>query len=96
MIGGFADVADIVGSIYSAKDHDSYHDLFVKRVGNQSTVDRPHAYMYSPVFETLNDNTSDVGGSLIAVLPFDVFMVDLLPDGVSGFYCVVRNSCGQE
>ena len=45
------------------------------------------------IFEFIGE--SDLAGYLMGILPFDIFVGDLLPDGVDGIYAVLRNSCEQ-
>jgi len=42
--------------------------------------------MMYPVYSNLDDNSNSTAivGAVIAVLPWDVFLADLLPQGVSG------------
>jgi phage gp36-like protein len=50
--------------------------------------------MFSPIFETLGDESSKLVGMLSSIIAFDNYLSDLLPDGVKGIILVLRNSCG--
>jgi hypothetical protein len=42
VLSPITDVSVIAGSTYSAQDHQTYHDLFVTSVGNETVGERPH------------------------------------------------------
>jgi len=48
-----------------------------------------------PVFEELNKPDSNIVAYYVGVVPFDRYFAKLLPEGVNGIYCVLRNTCGQ-
>jgi hypothetical protein len=75
----------------------SYHTSLVDWVkdGSSSTYDHPHSLFMQPVFKTLNDESSEIVGFVNGVLPWDRYLNDLLPEGVKGITCVLKNSCGQ-
>lgn len=62
--------------------------------------ERPHFISMTPVFKGLHkrddadDNT--IVGFLLGVVPFDAFMGNLLPQGVTGVDVVIANSCDQK
>lgn len=57
--------------------------------------EHPHSMLMVPVFDKLNDNESPIVGLLFGVLPWDMYLTNLLPHDVSGIHCVLRNTCGQ-
>jgi hypothetical protein len=85
----------ISGSAVAAVDHETYHDLYVEKTGNQTAAGRPHSLLVSPVFGKLGDSNSDIVGFFVGVVAFDVYLANLLPDGLEGIDCVVKNTCGQ-
>jgi predicted RNA-binding protein with EMAP domain len=42
VLSAITDVSAIAGSTYSVQDHQTYHDLFVTSVGNETVGERPH------------------------------------------------------
>jgi len=85
------DVSKFSGDQLSDEDHLLFHEQFTEiRVG--IGYDHPHSLFAQPVFDA---STKDVIGLLFGALPWDFYLVDLLPEGVNGVICVLRNSCGQ-
>lgn len=80
----------------SQEDHDALH-------GNSSSSkvpgyadDHPHSSIIYPVFEKLHDPSSRIVALIAGVLSWDSYLQRLLPEGVNGVYCILRNSCGQD
>lgn len=48
---------------------------------NFSTFEHPHCPYMVPVFDQLHDPTSRVVGFVMAIIPWDRYMVNLLPEG---------------
>mmetsp|Transcript_14870 Transcript_14870/g.33712 ORF Transcript_14870/g.33712 Transcript_14870/m.33712 type:complete len:866 (+) Transcript_14870:165-2762(+) len=48
-----------------------------------------------PVFSDAQDSSSNLVGFFSVGLAWDVYLTNLLPEGVVGLYCVVKNTCGQ-
>jgi hypothetical protein len=86
------------------------HLKLVQQQGSASTVtdqvtatthdytrrqNHPHSILAQPVFNRLKDETSSVSALLLAVIPWDRYVVGLLPDHVHGIHVVLRNSCNQ-
>jgi hypothetical protein len=65
-----------------------------KKVGFAN--DHPHSSIIYPVFARAKDVNSTIVAIVVAVLPWDAYFENLLPDGVDGIYCILKNSCGQE
>ncbi len=57
----------------------------------------PESLLIQPIYESFGANgssTGDVTGTIIAVIPWDVYFHNLLHEGASPILCVMRNSCG--
>lgn len=63
--------------------------------GDAEVRDLPHSLYVRPVFEGMDDSRSKVVGFLASVVPWDIFMSNLLPDGVKGITAVLKNTCNQ-
>lgn len=57
--------------------------------------DRAQLVYFAPIFEDPYDVSSPLRAFLFSFFAWDRYVVDLLPDGVSGIICVIRNTCGQ-
>lgn len=55
----------------------------------------PHSALIQPVFAELNNPESELVGLAHAPIQWDAYLLGLLPQGVNGVYCVLRNSCGE-
>ena len=79
------------------EDHENFHKRLVDFVQEDatSTFDHPHSILMTPVFKEAQNDESGVVGMVAALLPIDRYLVDLLPEGVDGITCVVKNSCNQ-
>lgn len=62
-------------------------------VGNNTR--HPHSFHVSPVFATLNDRTSPIVGVLIARIPWDRYLTNLMPENVVGVDVVLTNTYSQ-
>jgi hypothetical protein len=71
------------------EEHLAYHNRLVQR--NQANVtaeDLPHFGFVYPIFEQAYNVSSRVVGTLLAILPWDRYMINLLPEGVvSMLFC---------
>lgn len=88
------------GSAVNPQEHSGFHDGFVDSPSNdplQARYDNPHSVLIQPIFRELGDvnNSSEVVGLLQAVVPWDRYLTNLLPKGVDGITCVLKNTCGQ-
>jgi hypothetical protein len=68
---------------------------FPTKDGSRSAYGHPHSVIMQPVFKTLNDDSSEIVGIITGVVPWDRYLIDLLPEGVKGITCVLKNSCEQ-
>ena len=59
-----------------------------------STDMAPHFLLMQPVFSELEAELSKIVGLVHATISWDLYLANLLPDGLSTLYCVVRNTCG--
>lgn len=56
----------------------------------------PSCVVVHPVYERLFDqDTAEIVGHLYSKFPWDAYLVNLLPKGVTGINAVLKNSCGQ-
>jgi Adenylate and Guanylate cyclase catalytic domain len=79
------------------RDHEAFHQQLVNYT-NPNVVDiwdHPHCHVLQPVFEITNDHSSRPRALLIASIAWDRYLINLLPQGISGITCVLKNSCGQ-
>jgi hypothetical protein len=97
IFSGVEDFSDLSETAFKPEDHEAYHTSLVDWVkdGSSSTYGHPHSLIMQPVFKTLNDDSSEIVGFVNGVVPWDRYLIDLLPEGVKGITCVLKNSCGQ-
>jgi hypothetical protein len=92
----FSDEFGFAGLASKVEDHEAFHDQFkVTSETAKSSYDRPHSFFYQPIFREIYNDTSEVVGYILAVVPWDRYFANLLPDGVKGITCVASNTCGQ-
>jgi hypothetical protein len=74
-------------------DHERYHASLVnyRANGTESTFQHPHCLYLHPIFDEARNRDSAIVGMLGAMLPFDRYLVNLLPRGVGGIHAVLRN-----
>jgi hypothetical protein len=75
------------------EDHERYHSSLVKYQSNSttSTFQHPHSPYLYPVYAGREDGTTSLVAILAAILPFDRYLINLLPEGVYGIDAVLRN-----
>ena len=90
-------MSNLANRAIKLEDHEAYHQSLVDYVHdpNSTAFEHPHSSVMVPVFERLNDPTSRLVGTFAVVIPWDRYLVNLLPSGVDGITCVLRNSCGK-
>jgi hypothetical protein len=91
----FSDLYGLTGLASKAEDHEAFHDKFMVSSDTESAYNRPHAFFSQPVFREIYDDTSEVVGYINALVPWDIYFANLLPEGVKGIACVASNTCGQ-
>ena len=87
----------------SEEAHDELHSA--TQVDKNSTGfanNHPHTSLFYPIFRDKdashpsgNDVNSPIVAMIINILPWDSYLKWLLPPGVNGIYCILRNSAGQ-
>eukprot|EP00522_Entomoneis_paludosa_P000310 CAMPEP_0172474274 /NCGR_PEP_ID=MMETSP1065-20121228/69275_1 /TAXON_ID=265537 /ORGANISM="Amphiprora paludosa, Strain CCMP125" /LENGTH=1243 /DNA_ID=CAMNT_0013232453 /DNA_START=67 /DNA_END=3798 /DNA_ORIENTATION=- len=88
------DLSLLAETVLKAEEHAKFHENILDTEG-ANTFDHPHSQMYTPIFEEPNDDSSKVVGTINAIVAWDRYMTDLLPEGTRGVYCVVKNTCDQ-
>jgi len=94
LFGWPEDLSSFAELVITNEDHDAIHASLVDwvRDGANSTFDHPHSFMSEPVFRVLNDPLSDIVGYLSGLVAWDRYLINLLPEGVSGITCVLKAS----
>ena len=54
----------------------------------------PESILIQPVFDNFDNETRNLGGTVITVIPWDVYFNNTLHEGADGIICVLRNTCG--
>jgi hypothetical protein len=91
----FSDVYGIAGQVSKEEDHEAFHAQFMVSSDTESAYNRPHAFFLQPIFREIYDDTAEVVGYINALIPWDSYFSNLLPEGVKGIVCIASNSCGQ-
>eukprot|EP00977_Amphora_coffeiformis_P016581 scaffold5169_cov172-Amphora_coffeaeformis.AAC.12 len=90
------DLTRLGSTATNEEDHNAFHAQFTEKMDNSTTgFDHPHSLLMTPVFEKLNDRTSPIVGMVYGVVPWDRYLTNLLPEGTSGVFGVLKNTCGQ-
>jgi hypothetical protein len=82
--------------LFTDSEHWHLHNQF-NGAGNTtwySAHDHPHTLMAAPVRRTINTGAPIVG-IVATVVPWDLYLSRLLPQGIDGMCVVVENTCGQ-
>jgi hypothetical protein len=83
-------------NLFGTDTHVAYHEQFlVNDLTVESALATPHSFLVEPVFAQVGDPSALTVGYVQALVPFDRFLWNVLPDGVSGVYVVLQNSCGE-
>jgi hypothetical protein len=90
----FSDLYGLAGLASKAEDHEAFHDKFVSS-DTESAYNRPHNFFTQPIFREIYNDTSEVVGYINALVPWDIYFANLIPEGVNGITCVASNTCGQ-
>jgi hypothetical protein len=91
----FSDLYGVAGLASKEEDHEAFHAQFMVSSDTESAYNRPHVFFLQPVFREIYDDTSEVVGYISALIPWDSYFANLLPEGVKGIACVASNTCGQ-
>ncbi|KAL3905467.1 MAG: hypothetical protein SGILL_009667 [Bacillariaceae sp.] len=54
----------------------------------------PRSFAIQPVFDTFEQDSSDITGFVFAVVPWNSYFTDILPIGIEGFVVQVNDTCG--
>jgi hypothetical protein len=61
-------------------------------------VDHPHSFLLHPVYPYFSEDFSyavdDLVGFVVAILPWDSYFTNILPEGVDGMVVVLHDTCG--
>jgi hypothetical protein len=91
----FSDLYGLTVLSSKEEDHEAFHAQFMVSSDTTSADERPHGYFFQPIFREIYNNTSEIVGGVVAVVPWDRYFANLLPEGVKGITCVASNTCGQ-
>jgi hypothetical protein len=70
--------------------------LMSEVIASTDLMKPPECVVVHPVYESLfNKDTAEIVGHVYSLFPWDAYLKNLLPEGVSGITAVLRNSCGQ-
>jgi hypothetical protein len=93
LLGQSVDMTAMAQQSVKFEDHERYHASLVNYTANgtKSTFQHPHCPYLFPVFDEPGNRSSAIVAMFVAVLPFDRYLVNLLPPGVGGIDAVLRN-----
>jgi hypothetical protein len=86
---------EVVVDPFVSLNHEASDLQYVRDAYNGSTYFHPHSLHLQPVYEELNDHDSNIVGVLFSLIPWDIFMSNLIPKGVTGIIAVLHNTCEQ-
>ena len=101
VLGRIHDYTSYSGVFTDKEQHHAFHTSLVQNVaghdeGTHSGYSHPHVVLIQPIFEDIMDiENSKIVGHLHALITWDRYVVNLLPEGIKGINVVIRNSCGQ-
>ena len=79
--------------------HILFHNQFTyNELNATSAFDSPHSFLIEPVFDDLDgykNPNAKVVAYIMSIVAWDHYLQNLLPEGVSGIYAVLKNSCDQ-
>jgi hypothetical protein len=55
----------------------------------------PKMFVMEPVYSAFGKAYTDIAGALLSVVSWEMYLVDLVPNGIEGIQFVLSNSCGQ-
>jgi hypothetical protein len=62
---------------------------------NQEHTEIPQAVVAIPVYSGYDEETSDVVGHLVAIIPWQIFLRNIVPDGTPALRTVLDNTCDE-
>jgi hypothetical protein len=83
----------LASAALKTEEHEAFHDAFVTS-NTESAFARPHGKFIQPIFREIYNDTSEIVGTVQAMIAWDRYFANLLPDGVKGITCVLKNTCG--
>jgi hypothetical protein len=89
----FSDPTGLSALASKAEDHRAHHSMVSS--DSESAYDRPHVFLYQPIFREIYNSSSEIVGYVSALITWDRYFSNLLPEGRKGITCVVSNTCGQ-
>jgi hypothetical protein len=89
-------LAFLYNGLFTDSEHMQLHDHSNEAgdLTRHSVHGHPHTLMTAPVRTTI-DMDAEIIGIVAAVVPWDLYLSRLLPQGIDGMYVVVENTCGQ-
>ena len=90
-------VENLANRAIKVEDHEAYHQSLVDYVldPEETAFKHPHTNIMLQVYDKLGDPSSRIVGVFAVIFPWDRYLVNLLPEGVDGITCVVKNTCGK-
>jgi hypothetical protein len=79
----------------TALTQEQYQTTHIKKRGDDPTTEFPQTFVYTPIHKTVGDYNSEVVAIVATAYAWDASLRNLLPEGVEGILCVIRNSCDQ-
>ena len=79
------------GTAFTEEEHNAMHS----RVKTGSQADFPHAFMWTPIYDDINNPESNFVGVVGTGFAWDFSLRNLLPDSVEGVVAVLSNNCNQ-
>jgi hypothetical protein len=80
-----------------SEEHEEFHHKYIIHTGMDE--ESPHSIFVQPVYEGLGSDSSSSSGKMVgflmALVSWDLFVGNLLPDGVHGMTAILKNTCNQ-
>lgn len=59
-------------------------------------AEHPHSVLLHPIFASLNpEDPGEIRGLILAILPWDAYLSDLMPENARNLFVVLHNTCGE-
>ena len=81
------------GHEHAGEEHSEDEHSGHGRHGHDIIVMQPHGMVVSPIFDSFDKQTRKDVGSVTSLFSLEAYLINLLPNGVNGFYVVVKSSC---
>lgn len=79
------------GTAFTKEEHDAMHS----QLGTGSSSDHPHAFIWTPLYQEMNNPQSKFVAILATGFAWDFSLRNLLPREVKGITVVISNTCNQ-